>query len=246
MLEPDYAANELEAGEVGTEEHRASSRRIAAQTLTLLKNEDGALAKLKAATNILVTGEGASKVGLACGGWTQSFQGGADVTTVGVTLNQGLTNAGVTYTFNQNAANITGGPYGAVIAVVGETPSAENNDLAGSGKYEIALRDNDITMLTNAVAYKNTNSIPLIVIMYSGRPRSISTYIDNWDAFICAWLPGTQAGDAIADVLFGDKDFIARTPFTWRKSYAKPYDPDGVVFAYGEGMTKSGAMAPLP
>jgi len=51
----------------------------------------------------------------------------------------------------------------------------------------------------------------------SGRPMTIGDEYQNWDAFIAAWLPGSE-GAAIADVLFGDRDFTGRTPYTWPKT----------------------------
>ena len=65
----------------------------------------------------------------------------------------------------------------------------------------------------------------------------IADYIDDWSAFVAAWLPGTE-GQGVADVLFGDYEFTGRLPVTWPKSMEqlplnygeKPYDP---LFEYG-------------
>ena len=44
---------------------------------------------------------------------------------------------------------------------------------------------------------------PVAVILVTGRPLIITPYLDDWDALIAAWLPGTE-GEGVTDVLFGD------------------------------------------
>jgi beta-glucosidase len=51
----------------------------------------------------------------------------------------------------------------------------------------------------------------------SGRPLIVTKHVDEWDAFIAAWLPGTE-GDGVAQVLFGDYPFTGRLPYTWPRS----------------------------
>jgi beta-glucosidase len=54
----------------------------------------------------------------------------------------------------------------------------------------------------------------LAVIMINGRPLIISYRIDNWNALVAAWLPGTEGG-GVADVIFGDVPFPGKLAFTW-------------------------------
>jgi beta-glucosidase len=68
--------------------------------------------------------------------------------------------------------------------------------------------------------------------MLSGRPMTIGDENKNWDAFLAAWLPGSE-GAGIADVLFGGKDFVGRTPYTWRKTINGE-----VLFPFGFGLAK--------
>ena len=85
--------------------------------------------------------------------------------------------------------------------------------------------------------------------MVSGRPMIVSSNIGNWDAFVAAWLPGTE-GAGVADVLFGDYDFQGKLSFTWpRENYQIPinvgdstYDP---LYAFGYGLSYS-ATTPIP
>jgi beta-glucosidase len=57
----------------------------------------------------------------------------------------------------------------------------------------------------------------LIVIVISGRPLVITGQYELADAWVAAWLPGSE-GAAVADVLFGEYPFTGKTPFTWPRS----------------------------
>ena len=102
----------------------------------------------------------------------------------------------------------------------------------------MALRSVDEKMLAKVEAA----GIPLVVIMLSGRPLIISEHVDKWNAFVAGWLPGTEGGDAFADVLNGDVNFAGKLSFTWPKSVEQQpinvgdeeYDP---LYPYGAGIT---------
>jgi beta-glucosidase len=177
----------------------------------LLRNENDAIKKLSQSKKILVAGQGANDIGMQCGGWTITWQGSHGKITKGTTILEGIQaavkgKASVTYAEDGNAS----GSFDAVIAVIGENPYAETEgDRAGN----ISLRDRDLETLKKVYNYR----CPVIVIMLSGRPMNIDDEYKKWDAFIAAWLPGTEGG-GIADVLFGERSFTGRTPYTWRKS----------------------------
>jgi beta-glucosidase len=198
-------------GEIGTDENRAAARSLVSDSLVLLRNENNALKKLAESKKILVAGQGANDIGMQCGGWTITWQGSHGKITKGTTILEGIQaavkdKASVTYAENGDAV----GSFDAVIAVIGENPYAETEgDRAGN----ISLRDTDLETLKKVYGYK----CPVIVIMLSGRPMNVGDEYKKWDAFIAAWLPGTE-GAGIADVLFGERNFTGRTPYTWRKS----------------------------
>jgi hypothetical protein len=90
-------------------------------------------------------------------------------------------------------------------------------------------------------------NIPKIVLMITGRPHSIDIHLDDWDAVIATWLPGSEGG-GIADVLFGNRDFVAKTPMTWYGIYESIADPLGgsvlgrtgnITFPFGWGLRKN-------
>jgi beta-glucosidase len=213
-----------EAGAVGTDANRAAARAMAAESLTLLRNENNVIEKLPHYKNILVTGQGADDIGMQCGGWTIAWQGSHGPITEGTTVLEGIQaategKAAVSYAADGKAK----GNFDAVIAVIGEDPYAESD---GDRSSQINIRKKDMDVLREAYGY----NCPVIVIMLSGRPMTIGDEYLNWDAFVAAWLPGTEGG-GIADVLFGGRDFTGRTPYTWRKTVKGE-----VLYPFGYGL----------
>jgi len=214
------------SGEIGTNENREQARAIVSDSLVLLKNENDIISKLPSFNNILAAGQGADNIGMQCGGWTISWQGSHGKITSGTTILEGIreaagSNVNIAYNVRGDAA----GNFDAVIAVIGEDPYAEGD---GDRTNNINIRSNDMEMLKNVYSY----GCPVVVIMLSGRPMTIGDEHENWDAFIAAWLPGTEGG-GIADVLFTSRDFTGRTPYTWRKSIG-----GDVLYPYGFGLSK--------
>jgi len=200
-----------QAGKIGTDENRTAVRSLVSDSLVLLRNEKNALKKLSESKKVLVAGQGANDIGMQCGGWTITWQGSHGNITKGTSILDGIKEAvkdkaSVTYAEDGNA----GGSFDAVIAVIGENPYAETD---GDRSGNISIRDKDMETLKKIYEY----NCPVIVIMLSGRPMNIGDEYKKWDAFIAAWLPGTEGG-GIADVLFGNKSFTGKTPYTWRKT----------------------------
>jgi beta-glucosidase len=95
-----------------------------------------------------------------------------------------------------------------IVYVTGEQPYAEwQGDLT-----DITFQDNNIANLRSQNSGKK-----IITVFISGRPRVVETLLSNSDAFVAAWLPGSE-GAGIADVLFGDHSFTGKLPFTWPRN----------------------------
>jgi beta-glucosidase len=212
------------AGNTGTDETRAAARGIVSDSLVLLRNQNNVIANLPSYRNILAAGQGANDIGMQCGGWTISWLGSHGPITRGTTILEGIREAAAgNVTYSENG--ISSGKFDAVIAVIGEDPYAET---FGDRSANINLRQRDLDMLRQVYRY----NCPVIVIMLSGRPMTIGDEYQKWDAFIAAWLPGTEGG-GIADVLFGSRDFTGRTPYTWRKTINGE-----VLYPFGFGLGK--------
>jgi beta-glucosidase len=219
----------------GVAEHRAVARGAVRQSLVLLKNENHTLPLSKQAARIHVGGRSADDIGNQCGGWTIEWQGrSGDVTTGGTTVLAAIKNtvsANTQVTFAADGTGTAGASVGVV--VVGERPYAEGNGDDG----DLELDEADVTAIDNM----KEAGIPVVVILISGRPMIINDVLEKADAFIAAWLPGTE-GQGVADVLFGDYKPTGKLSFTWPRSVDQlpinvgddNYDP---LFAFGYGLT---------
>jgi beta-glucosidase len=148
-------------------------------------------------------------------------------------LNDVLSMHGGSLVSNPNDADL-------IVLAIGEKPYAEmHGDTANlSLDGPLSLSDN-----AQAVAYAQTLGKPILTIMIAGRPLLIDPYLETWDAFVMAWLPGTE-GNGMTDVLFGDTPFQGTLPFTWpitneQASHTVNMDDYTLIkhqFKYGDGI----------
>ncbi len=233
-------------GVIGAPEHRAIAREAVRKSLVLLKN-DGVL-PVKASANVLVAGSGADDIGKQSGGWTLSWQGTGNT-------NVDFPNAESIWTGVKSAVEAGGGratlsvdgKFGTkpdvAIVVFGENPYAEGvGDLKTSLEYQPGAKA-DLALLKSLKA----QGVKVVSVFLSGRPLWVNPELNASDAFVAAWLPGSEGG-GVADVLIGDKagkprhDFQGKLSFSWPKTAAqfrlnkgdKTYDP---LFAYGYGLS---------
>jgi beta-glucosidase len=76
----------------------------------------------------------------------------------------------------------------------------------------------------------------LVLVIYSGRPLAIHDVIDQADAVVAAWLPGSEGG-ALADLLVGAHDFVGVTPQPWPRSIDDLDDPSAIpLYPTGHGL----------
>lgn len=233
LFDHPYSDSSL-LGTIGSVANREIAREAVQKSMVVLKNENSILPVNKNTGKILVTGSNADDLGNQCGGWTISWQGSSGDITPGTTIYEAIKNTVSSSTDVEFSLDGTGVPDADVaIAVIGETPYAE---MQGDSE-ELYLSDADIQMLSNL---KNSE-IPTVVLMVSGRPLIIEEYLNDWDGFIAAWLPGTE-GQGVADVLFGDYNPTGRLSFSWPRTMSQipvnigddVYDP---LFEFGTGLS---------
>ncbi|HEY2962426.1 MAG TPA: glycoside hydrolase family 3 N-terminal domain-containing protein [Pyrinomonadaceae bacterium] len=218
----------------GSAEHRQVARECVRETLVLLKNERQTLPASKRASRIHVAGKSADDIGNQCGGWTITWQGkSGDNTTGGTTILKAIQESvspQTKVTFSKDGSGASGANVG--IVVIGETPYAE---MLGDRK-DLTVSDEDVA----AVEAVKQAGIPVVVVLLSGRPMIIDKVLDKADAFVAAWLPGTE-GRGVTDVLFGDFNFKGKLSVSWPRSMDQipinvgdaKYDP---LFKYGYGL----------
>jgi beta-glucosidase len=239
---------------LGSKEHRAVARAAVQQSLVLLKNRG--ILPIKPGAKVIVAGDGANDIGRQSGGWTLSWQGTgnnyADFPngqSIYAGLEQAVRSAGGTAQLvNDEQAKSAMGDV--AIIVFGEDPYAE---FQGDRDHLDFEPTGPLTLLRDFKA----RNIPTVSVFLSGRPMWVNPELNASDAFVAAWLPGSEGG-GIADVLIARgngkaaKDFTGRLSFSWPKSSYQTvnvgdagYDP---LFAYGYGLSyrRPGPVAQLP
>lgn len=218
----------------GSAAHRQVARECVRETLVLLKNEKRVLPASKKLNRIHVAGKSADDIGNQCGGWTISWQGKSGAqTTGGTTILEAIKQSvspQTMVTYSKDGTNAEGD---LGIVVIGETPYAEWM----GDRQNLELAEEDVAV----VEKMKQAGMPIVVVLISGRPMIIDKVIDRADAFVAAWLPGTE-GRGVTDVLFGDYRFVGKLSFSWPRSMDqipinagdRNYDP---LFKYGYGLT---------
>jgi beta-glucosidase len=213
---------------IGSVDHRALAAEAVRRSAVLLKNSDVVPV---AAGAIEVAGAAADDIGLQCGGWTVGWQGDTGPITSGTTLLDGLrADNRWDIRFDRDGAfsDQATAPIGFVC--IAEKPYAEG---VGDTAHPTASDEDRATF-----ARMRARSERLVLIIYSGRPLVIPDLIDQADAVIAAWLPGSE-GAALADVLAGTRPFEGRTPQPWPRSLAGLEDPDtDPLFPTGHGLRR--------
>ena len=227
---------------IGNAEHRAIARKAVRKSLVLLKNT-GRVLPIAAGANVLVAGDGADDIGRQSGGWTITWQG------TGVS-NKDFPGATSIWQGIKSAVSANGGtavysPDGSfarkpdvAIVVFGETPYAEFQGDLKTLQLTPELRAPYATMKR-----LKAQGIPVVAVMLTGRPLFVNPELNVADAFVVAWLPGSEGG-GIADVLMQGRgrpsyEFSGTLPAAWP---ATARQPGPVLFDRGYGLKKK--MAP--
>lgn len=215
---------------LGSAQHRQVARQAVRESLVLLKN-NGGLLPLRPRSRVLVAGDGANDIGKQCGGWTLSWQGtentnqdfpGATSIWEGIRATveaaQGQATLSVDGTFDEKPD--------VAIVVFGENPYAE---WEGDLRHLIYESDKDRDILRRLKAA----GIPVVSVFLSGRPLWVNPFLNDSDALVAAWLPGTE-GHGIADVLFAAPDGSVRYDFRGKLSFSWPKFATQTVLNHGD------------
>lgn len=224
---------------VGAPDHLALAREAVAKSLVLLKNNGGVL-PIAPGASVLVVGPGADNMAMQAGGWTISWQG-TDVVrsdfpngqTIWEALDKAVGDAGGEATLSADGS-FTEKPDVAVV-VFGEEPYAEFQGDVSTLDYQPAGAKDLATLQKLKAA-----GIPVVALFLSGRPMFTNPEINAADAFVAAWLPGSQAAGIVDVIVAGPdgkpaRDFTGTLPFAWPADARSPIEEP--LFAVGYGLT---------
>jgi beta-glucosidase len=223
--DPFRYVNEQRAEEtVMKQEFREEARKIASKSMVLLKNENGTL-PLKKEGSIALIGPLAKSQRDVIGNWS-----GGGRSEDAISLEQGIRNVAgssvrinyakganisndtmLVYKLNQHGGELdyhspdvllteairTARKSDLIVAVVGESFGMSGE---AASRSEIGLPESQLTLLK---ALRKTGK-PMVIVLMNGRPLTLEWENENADAILETWFAGTEAGNAIADVLFGD------------------------------------------
>lgn len=227
---------------IGIPEHRAVARQAVRESMVLLKNENQIL-PLRKKSKIVVVGPFANNSGFQSGGWTIDWQGRSENYQGATIILEGIKKISDSEVKFDPDGTADFEEVDVAIIVVGENPYAEFfGDIGGEmDLFQLTLTE-EHQKLIQGYAEKG---IKTVVVLISGRPLVVTEQIEQSDAFIAAWLPGSE-GDGIAEVLFGQFDFKGKLPHSWPKSdddFQGKYGPNfwdnsiEPLFPFGFGLT---------
>jgi beta-glucosidase len=241
--------------QLGSAEHRAIAREAVRKSLVLLKNSRHVL-PLSPKARVLVAGAAANDIGMQSGGWTIDWQANHNVnadfagsTSIYAGIEAAVSHAG------GSAVLSADGTYqqtpDVAIVVFGEKPYAEFQGDRETLEYSPGDKS-DLSLLRRLHAA----GIPTVSVFISGRPMWVNPELNASDAFVAAWLPGSE-GEGVADVLFRAPDgsvpfdFSGRLAFSWPQT-AMPVRFDaadlvsGALYPHGYGLDYAAKSSAAP
>ncbi|WP_333731711.1 glycoside hydrolase family 3 N-terminal domain-containing protein [Streptomyces sp. IBSBF 3010] len=237
-----------------TAEARAAARETAARSMVLLKNEGGVL-PLKPSGTIAVVGPHADSTDQH-GTWAGPGRLVFDTVSVLDAIRAAAPGADVRHSGGGDPAMAAAAAWAAdvTVVVVGED-SAISGEAASRSEIDLPAGQQQ---LIEAVA---ATGKPFVVVLVNGRPLTIGGWVDRAPAVLEAWHAGIEAGNAVADLLFGAVNPGGKLPVSFprtvgqipvyynRESTGRPYDaaekyvskyldlPDGPQFVFGHGLS---------
>lgn len=249
MGKPSQRALSGEYHLLGAPDHRAVAREAVRKSMVLLKNT-GVL-PLQPGGRILVAGDAANDIARQSGGWTLSWQGTGlenDLFPGATSLWSGIEQAATATSGSAQLSEdgtFTQRPDAAIV-IFGETPYAEFQGDIATLQLRPELRGPIATMRR-----LKEQGIPVVAVMITGRPLYVNEALNTADAFVAAWLPGSE-GAGVADMLFAGADgapafeFQGLLPTAWP---ATARHGGATLFPFGYGMRYAdgpAAWTPLP
>ena len=236
----DGRAIRTEPSAIRSDAHRALAREAVAKSLVLLKNE-GKTLPIRPGAHVLISGDAADDMARQAGGWTITGQGTDTAKRdfpKGQTILDGLTQAiaAARGTADYAAGGQARGKPVVAIVVIGERPYAEFQGDVPTLAHQ--PRDQlDLALVKRVKAA----GISVVTVFLSGRPLLTNAIIIASDAFVAAWLPGSESG-GVADVVVASRsgkarDFTGTLPFAWPADAHSP--TTAALFARGYGLSYS-------
>lgn len=234
LFEDPYIENFTPTYEFNSEESHEVARLLAAESIVPMKL--GSYATIEPGMRVFVMGPASDDVGVLCGGWTYTWQGltdaefGGRVVPDGVSILDGLEAAADEIGFTVVTDPDEMDTCDMIVLCIGEYPYAEWDGDTES----ISITDGAQTLYGNAEAIEEAaeSNLPTVTLVVSGRNMSVENYISNWDSCFFCYLPGSEGGNGIADILTGAVPMTGTLPMPY---YASEEDIEDGDFLHDAG-----------
>ncbi|MDQ2975704.1 MAG: glycoside hydrolase family 3 C-terminal domain-containing protein [Acidobacteriota bacterium] len=220
LFEHPYTDAARETGSLLTPENRAAARMIAGRSMVLLKNNNNTLPLDKNVHSIALIGPLADNHADLLGSWNGDGHA-ADAITLLQGIKDKVPQAKINYAQGCDIGCASAEGFedalraakesDVVIVTVGES-AAMSGEAASRSSLDLPGRQLDLVKAVQATGK------PTVVVLMNGRPLTINWIAENSAAILEAWFGGTQAGNAIADVLFGDVTPSGKLPVTFPRT----------------------------
>src|SRR5215475_6602363 len=224
VSDPSKPCVDVNAANAAVTAGRAGTLQAAQESVTLLRNQ-GSTLPLSPSAKVVVTGPSADSMTNQLGGWSVSWQGvfGAghvccmgppDQIPPGTTVQAGIRNADSNAVFVPDGDTAAHTPADAYVVAVGEKAYAEG------------LGDNPAPQLPpdqkSLIAQLKATGKPVIVVVIAGRPVGLGPDAESAAGILMAYQGSTEAGQAVADAIFGKIDPSGKLPISWPSDAAAP------------------------
>jgi beta-glucosidase len=215
LFDDPYLNNiKVDISKLGSSQGRALAKQLVQKSQVLLKNENDIL-PFTGGQKIFVTGPASNDLGVQCGGWTINWSGftGAPLT-AGTTILKGLQNIAGEHNLTIITDKSKANQADVVLLVIGEKPYAEFEGDTGDPSI---VGDKALDGNLEAIEYASSLGKPIVTLIVAGRNVFITDYIDDWDAVVMSYLPGSE-GEGVANVLAGKVGFSGKLPMPYYKT----------------------------
>lgn len=216
-----YSDNAREREQILRPEFRAAAREVARKSLVLLKNENGALPLAKEAGTIAVIGPLADDKRVMLGGWAAAGRAEDAITPLEGIRSAVGDDAEVLHARGADVEGDDRSGFEEAVQLAGRADAVvlflgEHHDMSAEAHNRTSLDLPGVQLdLVKAV---HATGKPVVAVLFNGRPLSIEWLAGNVPAILVAWFPGVEAGNALADVLFGDYNPAGRLPMTFPRN----------------------------
>ena len=204
---------------------RRLAREIGAKSLVLMKNSGDALPLEKRTKRVCVLGPLADAAREMRGPWAAAGYEEPSVTVL-AGLRDALPNADVEHAVGVTISGADGSAIAGAVDLLRNRPdvvvlclgeAAEMSGEAASRAFP-ELPGEQRALAEAVLERARSDAIPVVVVLFCGRPLVVPWLAERADALLVVWFPGREAGNAIADVLTGRVAPSGRTPISWPRT----------------------------